>query len=47
MISTQPIIAAQQLVKTYDHGRVRALDGVDLNVGPGEFLSVIEPSGSG
>ena len=47
MISTQPIIAAQQLVKTYDQGRVRALDGVDLEVGPGEFLSVIGPSGSG
>ena len=27
--------------------RVRALDGIDLEVGPGELLAVMGPSGSG
>ena len=42
-----PILAAEGLVKTYDHGRVRALDGVDLALAQGEFVSVSGPSGSG
>ncbi|MHC4415943.1 MAG: ABC transporter ATP-binding protein [Planctomycetota bacterium] len=47
MTADPPIIAARDLVKTYDRGRVRALDGLDLNVRPGEFVSVVGPSGSG
>ncbi len=47
MTSDGPILVADALVKTYDQGRVRALDGLDLEVGRGEFLSVIGPSGSG
>jgi putative ABC transport system ATP-binding protein len=35
------------LVKTFDRGRIRALDGIDLVVDQGEFLSVTGPSGSG
>ena len=42
-----PILAAEGLVKTYDNGRVRALDGVDLELAQGEFVSVSGPSGSG
>ena len=47
MTDTGAILAAEQLVKTYDRGRVRALDGVDLVVEGGEFVSVVGPSGSG
>lgn len=42
-----PILEAQALVKTYDGGRVRALNGVDLSIETGEFLSIVGPSGSG
>ncbi len=41
------ILVAEGLVKTYDRGRVRALDGVDLEITGGEFVSVTGPSGSG
>ena len=41
------LLQATQLVKTYDEGRVRALDGVDLTIQRGEFVSIVGPSGSG
>jgi putative ABC transport system ATP-binding protein len=41
------LIVAEELRKSYDHGRVRALDGVSLALGRGEFLSIVGPSGSG
>ena len=47
MTAAAPILVARKLVKTYDQGRVRALDGLDLEVHAGEFVSVIGPSGSG
>jgi putative ABC transport system ATP-binding protein len=47
MTGNGPILVAEHLVKTYDRGRVRALDGLDLTVQDGEFLSVVGPSGSG
>ena len=47
MTAAAPILVARDLVKTYDQGRVRALDGLDLEVHAGEFVSVIGPSGSG
>lgn len=40
------IVDAQGLVKEYPGG-VRALDGVDLRVARGEWVSVMGPSGSG
>ncbi len=46
-MSGDPILTAEGLVKTYDHGRVRALDGVDLVLERGEFVTVMGPSGSG
>ncbi len=41
------VLIAEGLVKTYDQGRIRALDGVDVALDRGEFVSVIGPSGSG
>ncbi len=46
-MTDDPILTAEGLVKTYDNGRIRALDGVDLILDRGEFVSVIGPSGSG
>jgi len=45
----EPLIQASGLCKTYQLGQqvVRAVDGVDLSVDDGEFLTVVGPSGSG
>jgi putative ABC transport system ATP-binding protein len=45
----QPIIVANDLTKRYGAGatQVRALDGVDFVVEPGEFVAIMGPSGSG
>jgi putative ABC transport system ATP-binding protein len=47
--NSDPIISIRQLRKTYHAGEVdvHALRGVDLDVQPGEFVSVVGPSGSG
>ena len=46
---TQPIISTRHLTKRYGSGDtvVRALDDVNLEVLPGEFLAVMGPSGCG
>src|SRR5581483_12082464 len=46
---SDPIISIRNLTKSYHVGDVdvQALRGVDLDVGRGEFLSIIGPSGSG
>ncbi|MFQ6101046.1 MAG: ABC transporter ATP-binding protein [Anaerolineae bacterium] len=42
------IVETRDLVKIYSDGtRVRALDGVNMRVARGEFVSVMGPSGSG
>lgn len=40
-------VEVRGVVKTFEKGRVRALDGVDLVVRRGEFVAVVGPSGCG
>ena len=44
-----PILEATGLTKVYRRGasEVRAVDGIDLSVGPGEFMAIMGRSGSG
>lgn len=41
------LIEARALVREFDHGRIAALRGLDLQVAAGEFISIIGPSGCG
>jgi ABC-2 type transport system ATP-binding protein len=43
--AADPVICTAQLVKTF--GRTRALDGLDLRVGPGEVHGFLGPNGAG
>lgn len=40
-------ISAENLVKTYSDGKVRALDGLNLHVAEGTVLGVLGPNGAG
>jgi ABC-type lipoprotein export system ATPase subunit len=41
------IVEIKNLKKGYDNGRIKALNGIDLEIRKGEFVSIIGPSGSG
>jgi len=41
------IVDIDNLEKSYENGRIKALNGVDLKIKKGEFVSIIGPSGSG
>lgn len=41
------IIEIHGLKKSYDKGKTKALDGVNLEIQEGEFVSIMGPSGSG
>lgn len=47
MNEADAMISACGLVKTYDAGIIRALDGLDFGVARGEFVAVTGPSGCG
>lgn len=42
-----PVLRIKALSLHFDEGRTKALNGVDLDVREGEFVSIVGPSGSG
>jgi NitT/TauT family transport system ATP-binding protein len=46
MIS-EPVVSLRAVTKTFRGGGVKALAAIDLDVAPGEFVSLIGPSGCG
>jgi putative ABC transport system ATP-binding protein len=48
-MTARPLIELKGITKVYGTGEaeVRALDGLDLSIGHGEFVAVMGPSGSG
>ncbi len=47
MDSPPVVLAAENVVKTYEGGRIRALAGVSMSIREGEFVAITGPSGSG
>ncbi len=41
------IIEIRNLKKSYDKGKIKALNGIDLEIKKGDFVSIMGPSGSG
>jgi putative ABC transport system ATP-binding protein len=44
---TKNIVEIKDLKKSYEKGHIKALNGIDLEIKEGEFVSIIGPSGSG
>ena len=47
MSEKPPAVEIVDLVKTFDEGRTRAVDGATLSVAQGEFVAITGPSGCG
>jgi len=46
-MNRQAAVEAQGVVKTFEDGRIHALNGLDLRVEKGEFVALVGPSGCG
>jgi putative ABC transport system ATP-binding protein len=46
-MSGEPLLALSGIRRSFDGGRIVALDGVDLSIGRGESVAVVGRSGSG
>jgi putative ABC transport system ATP-binding protein len=44
---SEPIASLRGVVKTFEEGRIRALDGIDLDIESGDFVAIVGPSGCG
>ena len=44
-VATGPVIQVRGLVKRY--GDIRAVDGIDFDVAPGEIFGLLGPNGAG
>ena len=44
-IGQMKAVIAENLIKTYDKGKIRALDGLSLDVEEGTVLGVLGPNG--
>lgn len=40
-------VEIKELYKSYEGGKIKALNGINLTIKQGEFVSIIGPSGSG
>ncbi|HEY7707985.1 MAG TPA: ABC transporter ATP-binding protein [Gaiellaceae bacterium] len=47
MSADQAVVSLKGVAKEFGRGHVQALTGIDLDVQPGEFISLIGPSGCG
>jgi putative ABC transport system ATP-binding protein len=47
MSSNESAIKISNLVKTFDRGLIRALNGVNIEIASGEFVAIVGPSGCG
>jgi NitT/TauT family transport system ATP-binding protein len=46
-MSQQPVVSLRNVTKSFGAGGVTALQSIDLDIRPGEFVSLIGPSGCG
>ena len=44
---SDPVVRVRSVRKSFDEGRIVALDGMDLEVAQGEFVAIVGPSGCG
>ena len=47
MTTDKPMIQVRGLKMHYNYGKIKALDGVDIDINRGDVMVVIGPSGSG